>query len=231
MMMRRLLVGLSMMALLHPAMAATLVVVQARGIALKPGTALDDGKNLVLKQGQHVTLISETGATLKLDGPYNRLPAGNGGQGVDLSQTMKALITQRQARAGEYGTTRGTTLAALPDPWLLDASHGGNGCLREGQDPVFWRPDASHESSLTVAPVDRSWKARARWPTGLDQIGMTPDVPMRSGETYSVDFNGDEFAVTIILVPGSLMSDAMRAAWMADQGCTAQAEALMKTLK
>ncbi len=49
--------------------AATLVVVEARGIALRPGATLEDSKPLVLKQGQHVTLVSETGATLKLDGP------------------------------------------------------------------------------------------------------------------------------------------------------------------
>jgi hypothetical protein len=227
--MRRFLAGLSIMAMMHPAAAAMLVVVESRGIALKPGAALDDGKTLTLKQGQHVTLISETGATLKLDGPYNRPPTGNAGQGVDLSQTMKALITQRQARAGEYGTTRGTTLAALPDPWLLDASHGGNSCLQEGMNPVFWRPDARQDSSLAVAPADRSWKAQARWPAGRDRIDITPDVPMRSGETYSVQFNGEEFAVTIILVPRALTNDAMRAAWMADKDCAAQMEALTKT--
>jgi hypothetical protein len=228
--MRRFLIGVCLALPLQQAVAATLVVVEARGIALTPGTALDDSKPLALKQGQHVTLISETGATLKLDGPYNRPPTGNGGQGVDLSQTMKALITQRQARAGEYGTTRGTTLAELPEPWLLDASHGGNGCLLEGSDPVFWRPDAGKEASIAVTPVDRSWKAQAHWLAGSDRIAVTPDVPMRGGETYSVDFNGEEFAVTIVVVPRALASDVMRAAWMADKGCTAQAQAVLKSL-
>ena len=46
------------------ASAAVLVVAEARGIALKPGAALDSAKPLTLKQGQHVTLISEAGWTL-----------------------------------------------------------------------------------------------------------------------------------------------------------------------
>src|SRR5215469_16144014 len=124
------------------AKAAVLVVAEARGVAFKPGDTLDSVKPLVLKQGQHVTLISETGSTLKLDGPYDRPPAAGGSGGVGLNQTLNALITQRQARAGEFGITRGTVLADLPDPWVLDATHSGNVCVMANGTPVFWRPDA-----------------------------------------------------------------------------------------
>ena len=51
------------------AAAASLVIVEARGINLKLGTTLDAATPLLLRQGQHVTLITETGSTLKLDGP------------------------------------------------------------------------------------------------------------------------------------------------------------------
>jgi hypothetical protein len=211
-----------------PAVAATLVVVEARGIALKPGSVLDDSKPLALKQGQHVTLISEAGATLKLDGPYNRPPAANADQGRSVAATLAAFTTERKARTGEAGVTRGTTNAVLPEPWLVDATHGGNACLLEGRDPVFWRLNAAKGASITVTPVDHSWKALAKWLPGNDRILVTPDVPMRTGETYSVVTNGEEFAITIILVPKALTSDAMRAAWMADKGCEAQARALLK---
>ena len=82
-----------------------------------------------------------------------------------------------------------------------------------------------------VAPVDRSWKAEAKWPAGADRLSITTDVPMRGGETYVVSFNGVESAISMTLVPASLSNDAMRAAWMADKGCEAQAEALSKTVK
>ena len=62
------------------AQAANLIVVEARAIALKPGTTIDSTKPLVLKQGQHVTLISEAGATLSIAGPYNRRLGGGGGK-------------------------------------------------------------------------------------------------------------------------------------------------------
>jgi len=56
------------------AKAADLVVIEARRIALRPGQIVDSTRPLVLKEGQHVTLISPTGATIKLDGPYEKAP-------------------------------------------------------------------------------------------------------------------------------------------------------------
>jgi hypothetical protein len=211
--------------------AAPLVIVEARGIALRPGSVLDSARTLDLKQGQHVVLITETGATLKIDGPYSGPPIASGGGGVDLNQTLRALISQRQSRAGEYGVTRGTVLAPLPDPWLLDVSHSGNGCLQENRTPILWRPDAKTAAKITVAPVDRSWKAQATWPAGQSQLAITTDVPMHGGETYVVDFNGDEFAISMTLLPQALTNIDMRAAWMANKGCEAQAQALLKTAK
>ena len=120
--------------------ADPLVVVEARGFGLSPGTTLDSEKPIVLKQGQHVTLISSTGATLKLDGPYDRTPAAGAAGGVDFSTTLAALVTQRQARLVEFGTTRGTAPSKLPDPWLVDASRSGSGCLLENRTPVFGGP-------------------------------------------------------------------------------------------
>ena len=222
------LMGCCMMA--GSASAAVLVVAEARGIALRPGSVLDSTKPLTLKQGQHVTLISETGATLKLDGPYDQLPAaGQTGGGVGLNQTLNALITQRQARAGEFGVTRGTVLADLPDPWVLDATHSGNVCVMEKGTPIFWRPDSKAVASLAVAPVDRSWNAKAQWPVGQDRITVTTDVPMRAGETYIVNFNGNESAVTMVQVPATLTNTEMRAGWMANRRCEQQAQALLKT--
>ena len=93
------------------------------------------------------------------------MSAGGSG-GVGINQTLAALVTQRQARAGEFGVTRGTVLADLPEPWVMDATHSGNVCVMEKGTPVFWRPDAKAAIPLSVAPADRSWTAKAQWPAG-----------------------------------------------------------------
>jgi len=212
------------------AAAANLTVVEARGIALAPGSTVDSTKPLVLKQGQHVTLISDDGATLSIDGPYNAPPtAGTGGK--SLGATLAALGTERNARTGEAGVTRGAAPNKLPEPWLFDVTHSANVCLQENTQPVFWRPDAKTATTLTVMPVDRSWKSRADWPSGLDRMHVTTDVPMHGGAAYVVNYAGTDYALAVNTVPASLANDQMRAAWMLQKGCESQAEALLRSRK
>jgi hypothetical protein len=210
--------------------AANLIVVEARGIALKPGTQVDDSKPLSLKQGQHVTLISTAGATLSIDGPYNAPPSA-GGSGRSLGTTLAALGTEHNARTGEAGVTRGGTFNTLPDPWLVDVTRSGNVCLREGTQPVFWRPDAKTPVVLTVMPVDRSWKSKGDWAAGSSRITVTTDVPMHGGAAYVVNYGGSDYALAVATVPAGLANDSMRAAWMVQKGCDAQADALVRASK
>lgn len=225
--MRNLLLSLAALALCATAASAEpLTVVEARGIALAPGSMLDSAKPLLLKQGQHVTLIDNAGATLSIDGPYNAPPSA-GGTGRSLGTTIAALGTERDARTGEAGITRGTRTVALPDPWLFDVTHSGNVCLAENTQPVFWRPDASQAIALAVMPVDRSWKSEAAWPAGVDLLHVTTDVPMHGGAAYVVNYGGTEYALAVFTVPSSLANNRMRAAWMLQKGCEAQAEALL----
>ena len=216
---------------LGTASAASLTVVEARGINLAPGSTIDAAKPLVLKPGQHVTLISDNGATLNIDGPYNAPPSA-GGTGRSLGNTLAALGTEKNARSGEAGVTRhGYLVGAMPTPWLIDVTHSGNVCLQQGAEPVFWRPDTKIGTTFVVMPVDRSWKSQATWPAGLDRIHVTTDVPVHGGAAYVVTYAGSEYALSVNTVPAGLANDDMRAAWMLQKGCEAQAEALLRSQK
>lgn len=213
------------------AQAENLIVAEARGVSLKPGSTVDSTKPLVLKQGQHVTLISQAGATLSIDGPYNQPPSAGGG-GKSIGATLAALGTERTARTGEAGVTRtGGAPNKLPEPWLFDVTRSGNVCLRENTQPVFWRPDGKTATSLIVMPVDRSWKSQASWPAGLTKISVTTNVPVHGGAAYVVNYAGTDYALAVNAVPASLANDSMRAAWMLQKGCEAQAEALLRPAK
>ncbi len=212
------------------AQAANLIVVEARAIALKPGSTIDSTKPLVLKQGQHVTLISEAGATLSIDGPYDQPPSA-GGSGRSIATTLAALTTEHTARTNEGLVTRNGPVDKLPAPWLFNVTHSGSVCLVEGTEPVFWRPDAKTASSIVVMPVDRSWKSKADWPAGLDRMTVTTDVPVHGGAAYVVNYAGSEYALSVATVPASLANDQVRAAWMVQKGCEAQAEALLNPHK
>jgi hypothetical protein len=207
--------------------AAQMVVAEARGIGLKPGAMLDSSKPLVLKEGQHITLISSSGATLKLDGPYSAVPDSDKG-GTGIGAKLAALTTQNSVRLGEVGTTRtGEAKDALPSPWLLNVSHPGAVCLREGTTPVLWRRSAKATAATAIMPADRSWRLELNWPAGSDSLRVTSDVSIHGG-TYFVNLGGSETAVRIQSVPAVLETDAMRAAWMVERGCSEQAEAVLR---
>ncbi|HUB98154.1 MAG TPA: hypothetical protein VL993_19680 [Stellaceae bacterium] len=212
------------------AIAEQMVVVAARGIALHPGDKIDSEKPLVLTQGQHVTLIAINGVTINLNGPYDKPPAASS-NGKDLSSALSALATQQQARTTEVGATRaGTAVANLPDPWLLDISRTGNVCLPNGRQTVLWRPDTVKSPTVTITAADRSWSADLNWPEGSDRLVMPIASAIHGGAIYDVAFAGsDEHAVTVNIVPADLPSVPMEAAWLAHQGCEAQAEALLRT--
>jgi hypothetical protein len=224
-------VALLALALFAPlgASAEDMVVVNARGIGLKPGTKIDAAKPLVLAEGQHVTLVAVNGVTLKLDGPYDKPPnQATGGRVVTAA--LGALVTQQGARTVEVGVTRaGGSVAVLPDPWLLDVSRTGTVCLLDGHAAVFWRPSTAKASLLSLMPADRSWKAETMWPAGSDRLEATGDVAVHADSVFFIAFDkGEEAAITVSFVPANLDSDPMRAAWLADQGCEAQAEALLR---
>jgi hypothetical protein len=210
------------------AWAADLIVLEARGVALRPGQSVDSTQILLLKQGQHVTLISPSGTTLKLDGPYEKPPGADQGRGMPVASALSLLVTQRQARTGEVGTTRGNAPNTLPEPWLLDASRAGTVCLRDNSDAVLWRPDSRRDTELTVAPADRSWKTNAHWPAGTDRIMVAAPAMIHGGTTYLVTLDGAQTAMKVESVPANLPNDQVRAAWLAGKDCEAQAQALLR---
>jgi hypothetical protein len=221
------------MAAAWPATASEVVVVEARGIALKAGQVLDDTQPLVLLEGQRVTLIAANGNTLKLRGPYDQAPgSGEGGGGANLAQALTALIVQKQTRTSEVGVVRGEAEAAkLPEPWLFDVTRPGNVCVRDGSPIVFWRPSATSPANLTVLPTDKSWRLTTVWPTGDDRLILPERYTTRNRATYLIDLGSAHAAVTLNVIPAAAATDAMRAAWMIEKGCQAQAEALLTALR
>jgi hypothetical protein len=210
------------------AMAAEVVVVEARGVSLKQGDVIDDAIPLKLEDGQMVTLVAENGSILTLRGPYDQAPSAGSG-GTDVASALGALTT------GSTRNVAGVVRAAatdvhLPGPWLVDVSHPGVACLRPGEKAVLWRA-SDGGATLTMMPADRSWRAQTQWPTGSPTLQAPSNFPIKDGRTYLADFGGKPVAVTLTQIPPKVTSPRMQAAWMLEKGCVAQAEALLKTAR
>jgi hypothetical protein len=210
------------------AAATELVVVEARGVSLKQGDAVDDAQPLKLLDGQMVTLVADDGSILTLRGPYDQAPKGGNG-GVDVAGALAALATGKAQNVA--GVVRSAnTEVHLPDPWLVDVSHAGVACVRPGERPVLWRASESG-GTLTMMPADRSWRAQTDWPAGSPTLQAPSNFPIKDGRTYLADFGGKPVAVTLTQIPPKVTNPRMQAAWMLEKGCVAQAEALLKTVR
>ena len=88
------------------------------------------------------------------------------------------------------------------------------------------RVDAYPFATLPRFNGDRS--VVIRWPAGTTALEGAADAPVHGGAAYVVKCNGSEYALAMNSVPASLSNDAMRAAWMLQKGCEAQAEALLR---
>jgi len=212
---------------------AELVVIEARGLPMQAGQVIDDSTPLVLKEGQRITLIAANGSTLKLRGPYDQAPgSGEGGTGPGVVDALKALIVQKESRTSDVGVVRaGAAAAKLPEPWVVDVSRPGNRCVRDGDPIVFWRPASGTTANLTITPLDKSWKIATTWPSGADRLVVPPNLPVPGRPIYLIELDETQSAITVSSIPGAVSSDAMRAAWMIEKGCQAQAEALLAVLR
>jgi len=214
------------------AAASQLIVVEAHGLRLAPGQAVDGSQPLSLEDGQQVTLLSSSGQIVTLEGPSQVAPdsqfkAGGG----DTASAVTALLTERQARTSEVGVVRGDSDVKLPDPWVVDVTHPGTSCVAPGHPVVLWRSEDMGATQVSISPADRSWSVSGNWPANADRLAMPANLPLRDQTSYVVNVGGKLAPVTMRLIPASVSNDVMRASWMAQVGCDNQANALLAMLK
>jgi len=216
-----------------PAAALELVVAEAHGIRLAPGTTVDGSKPLALEDGQSVTLLSPSGQVLHIDGPSDTAPESGlpHAESPNLQAAMASLITERNARTSEIGIVRGENDVTLPDPWVVDITHPGTSCVEANQPVVLWRSEDLVATPVAFAPKDRSWAVSGTWPAASDRLTLPADMPLRDRTDYVVELGEKVAPVTVRLIPASVDNDAMRAAYMNAVGCGNQVGALLAKWK
>jgi hypothetical protein len=230
MMKTRLISALAFAAIALPAAAKIdMVVMEARGVKLQQGQVIDGSANLTLAEGQQVSLMTQDGKVVKLRGPSDRPPAPGDAATADVKTALLSLVAQESQRERAGVIRGGPGMVVPPEPWLVDVSGPGLRCLQADATITLWRPDASATQSVEVAPNDRSWKADVDWQAGSDRLSLPHNVPLRRRTPYVVKIGGKEVNLTLVSLPTSLTNDAMRASFMMENGCDAQAKALFKS--
>jgi len=212
----------------HTAGAAQFVVVDAEGVDLHSGQNVDGSKPLALEDGQTITLLSNGGQIIKLEGPYHAAPDSGMTRtdSTDMQQAMNALISERKARTSEVGIVRGKEVT-LPDPWVVDVTNPGKSCIETGKPVVLWRSAPLSETTVIFTPKDQSWKISGKWPAAQDRLTLPATMPLKDNTDYVVALGERLEPVTVRLIPASVNNDVMRASYMIEMGCDNQVNALV----
>jgi hypothetical protein len=196
---------------------------------VKSGAALD------VPAGANVTLVSQSGKTIVLKGPFSGVPGGGGGGGGDTSlvSSLAKLLSASGSKSAALGTMRSGVARAPGDPWAVDIGRSGQHCVPAGGPVTLWRGDAAKAASIRIKNMTAGAKAEVAWPAGAKTLDWPAQATVADGNTYLVRIKGKKTAskITLHLVPAELPSAPHKAVWMAENGCVKQAKHLLAELK
>lgn len=214
---------------MSPGMANDLVVIASSDPSVEIGAVIDGSQTMRVAADSSVVLVSATGRTIKLAGPYRGAPDASGSPSKSrLVESLSRLITQDTAASGKLAAFRGGSKQApadRPDIWGIDIARAGTYCLRPDREAMLWWDAARAGAIVSISgPGAASQGARIRWPSAKRHMPWPKALALSDQATYVARFRAGDAGETLrtLLMP-DLDSDAHRAAWMAERGCTHQA--------
>ncbi|MCR9180236.1 MAG: hypothetical protein NXH71_08395 [Erythrobacteraceae bacterium] len=229
--MRTLLISIITLLLAAPVAAQTAVVVEVRGIDLKVGSRLEEGRPVKLPAGGKLVVVRNDGTVISLRGPYDGPVRSKAAPSRGAGRALAALVATRNDRANRVGAVRsGSNAAPVPSPWLIDITRPGERCLIEGAPIGWWRPTTVVTEDFTLSPLDRSWNTQFRFETGQDIVSITRVSDIDGTKTFIVKDDEREYSIRLHLIPAAVTEPAILAAWMIEKGCIQQADAMLALL-
>ena len=208
------------------ASAGELVVTKSTVPGLDPGTIIDGADKLSLKAGHRLSLIAPSGRVINLVGPYQGVPdaSTSGPREEKLVTTIATLMSGHGRDASQLGATRDAAARRAGQVWTLDVSASGAQCVRQGQAPMLWQPDAAATRPAELSKAGGS-KARIDWPKGEALAPWPRRLPVEDGATYLLGST----SITLHVITAPANNPAELAAALTEKGCEAQALAALST--
>jgi hypothetical protein len=190
--MRRVALGTLMAVAIGVPAMAQIMVMRAQGPSAgvyRAGTLLPANRPLVLRAGDHVTLL-EGGGTRQFDGPGSFLPQGPSAQ---ARGALVALFSHNPPPPSRLGAARGLAseasaarpLAPPANIWQIDVASPGDFCVAAGQPVELWRRD-TNAASIVITRMSDNGKRTLAWPAGAASLEWPADLPLTDGEAYLV---------------------------------------------
>ena len=221
------------------ARAEDYVVVESSAADIKTGTTIGAGATLTIPDKARVVLMSGSGKTVALTGPFKGAPPADAGAGN--SAALKAVVAmlgsddQRQVpgavRAADVAW-RADITKSLTDVVAIDATDGGDVCLYDAATAQVTHNPAK-AGAMIIHSTDGDAAATVTWPAQTAVLPWPKALKLTDGSTFLIEQpdQSDAAMATIHLLPADkAKTDIERVAQMAEAGCKDQAHLLLAVI-
>jgi hypothetical protein len=216
-----------------PAEARSLVVVASNDDSLKLGSVVDSDAVVTLPKSARVKFIGADGNSVVLHGPFAGKPEKTANSSSDdpaLIARLSRLFDAGNSDSSMSGGIRGAAAEGPIRAWSIDADKGGVFCMSGAADLRLWRKRSGVEAEAALHAESGGKSAPVDWPAGSAEVAWPEALPPQTDGKYLLRLRGEALPKVIVLhqLPAGLRNDAMRAAWMGEHGCAAQARRLLQ---
>jgi len=215
-------------------LAQDFVVFKSKGGQFPPGMAVKSGDIIQLGAGEYVKFITPSGKVVEVKGPHNKaLDMASSESEKGIAETLKILVAAQQKHTKDMGVTRDSTaviraankIGWVPEPWVVNISYDGDKCVREGDAVKLWRAE-QQDLKLKVA-MGQDFEAIKVLKQGETYINAPTNMPIKDGGKYQFEYGDKMTQSTLHVIPKTITSPAVLAAWMKESGCRAQAVSVL----
>ena len=233
---RGLLAGLALVAGVTAAGAEEIVIIESSAPDVEAGAILDSADVVNVPAGTSIVIVEPDGSTRTIEGPFQAAlgAAGEGGDaGGGLIANLGKLVSEREESRQVLGAIRAAPGQVAESVYVVDVGRSGDVCIADGASVRLWRPATmAAETEMTLTDAAAGGSATVLWLEGAQTLDWPSALPPADGARYAVrlDIAPRPAEVRLRFIPDDVVSDAARAAWMADAGCRRQAGQLLAHL-
>lgn len=211
--------------------AAPLIVIESDVEALQPGDVIDGTATLNLPAESALLLVTPKGEAIKLIGPYKGQPDSSPSRDENLFEKLRGILRPEGETSFGMAVFRSVP-GKTPSPWAANVTRSGDYCVRIDIPPTLRRAKSGPKTTLTLELISTGEKVTQDWPASAATLVWPTELLLKDGESYFTQMGHAISAteLTLHLIPAALKTDAHRAAWMGEQGCSRQARQVLRAL-
>lgn len=228
----------TLVALASAARAEDFVIIESSAPALAAGTQLAGNAPVNLPEKTRLVLLSASGRTLVLTGPFQGVAKSDGAGGDGrLLTAVASLVRSNAQESGSVGAVRAAdigwrleTAKEIGDVMAVDASNGGDVCLEGGRQALIVRNPHGPTGRTTILAADSATAAIIDWPPGAARAPWPSKLPIADGAQYLIEQEGQPSVAiaTLHLLPAAPgATDLQLLVRLTEAGCTDQGRLLV----